>query len=85
MPSRFLLLMAIAASVLGCGEKDVSPTVPLEAPPKAVTAVSITLPEDLVQAGWSVTEIKPSELKECDSHWWRHPVGPPQFSTQIGP
>ena len=51
MLSRFALLTALAVSVFGCGEGDASPILPAKSQPKAVAAVSITLPEDLVQAG----------------------------------
>ena len=45
MLSRLALLTAVGVSVLGCGRSDVSPTAPVESPPKAVA--NDTGPEDL--------------------------------------
>ena len=84
MSSRFLLLISLAVLSCGCGQKGSAPTVPAESPSQVVPPVSITLPEDLAQAGWTMTEIAPSELMDYNPRWAQAPSGPaiPQFKPR---
>lgn len=61
MLSRLALLTALAVSVSGCGKRDVSPTVPVETPPKAVA--NDTGPAELANT------IRPA-VKLAPTHVW---------------